>query len=48
MTANAFVYLMMTLNACASIAYVWQGDWVKALYWACAFGLNFCVVQMRG
>jgi hypothetical protein len=47
MTANAFVYLMMTLNACASIAYVWQGEPWRALYWLAAFTLNLCVVNLK-
>ena len=46
--ADYFVYAMMALNASAGVAYLYQGLPIKALYWAAAFTLNFCVLQMRG
>lgn len=48
MTGDGFVYVLMTLNACACVAYGWQGQYIKALYWVSALLLNFCVLRMKG
>lgn len=43
-----FVYALIALNFGACVAYVWQGVWVKAFYWLCVVGLNWCLLQMKG
>lgn len=47
MTGDLFVYVLMSLNLSASIAYGWQGQYIKALYWVSALLLNFCVLRMK-
>ena len=47
MTGDTFVYVLMSLNAGASVTYAWQGQWVKSLYWVAALLLNFCVLKMK-
>ena len=41
------VFVSMTLNVGAACAYAWQGHWWNVLYWACAFGLNLSLVNLR-
>lgn len=45
MTPDLFVYVLMTLNACASIAYGWQGQYIKALYWLSALLLKLLCAE---
>ena len=47
MNGDWFVMALMTLNACACVTYTWQGLYVKALYWAAALTLNFCILRMQ-
>lgn len=47
MNASYFVYLMMALNTGAAMAYLWQGNSWKALYWAAAFTLNLCILNLK-
>lgn len=42
-----FMMVLMTLNAGAMLAYIWEGNWIKGLYWLCALGLNFCVLRLK-
>ena len=42
-----FVYAMMTLNACAALSYLSHGNGWKALYWAAAFTLNMCILNLK-
>ena len=44
---DAFVYLLMLLNLGAALSYAAQGYWVKAFYWTCVVGLNWCLVRMQ-
>lgn len=47
MNADLFVYVMMTLNAAAAVAYLYAGAPWKTVYWCAAFTLNLCVVNMK-
>ena len=47
MSGDTFVYTLMLLNAGASVAYLWHGQYIKSLYWVAALLLNFCVLRMR-
>lgn len=47
MTGDYFVYTLMSLNFAACVAYGWQGQYIKALYWVSALLLNFCVLRMK-
>ena len=42
-----FVVCLMLLNAGAALSYAAQGYWVKAFYWTCVVGLNWCLVRMQ-
>ena len=44
---DLFVYALMLLNAGAALSYAAQGYWVKAFYWTCVVGLNWCLVRMQ-
>jgi hypothetical protein len=37
----------MTLNAGASVTYFIQGEPWRAMYWAAAFTLNLCIVNLK-
>lgn len=47
MRAVHFIYVLMTLNACAAGLYAYEGEGFKSLYWAAAFTLNLCVVNFK-
>lgn len=47
MIAQYFVYTLMTLNVCAAVAYLCQGNGWKALYWFAAFTLNLCILNLK-
>jgi len=47
MTGDMFIFTLMALNLGASVAYGWQGNYIKALYWLAALLLNFCVLRMK-
>jgi hypothetical protein len=47
MTADYFVYALMTLNAGACLWYGYEGQYVKSLYWLCVIGLNWSLVRMK-
>lgn len=42
------VITMITLNSLAGMAYAATGGWRMAIYWACAAGLNICVLLGDG
>lgn len=41
--AIVFPLAMMALSAIAAGAHAFEGDWKRALYWACAFGITLSV-----
>ena len=43
---DLFVYALMLLNAGAALSYAAQGLYIKAFYWTCVLGLNWCLVKM--
>lgn len=47
MTADLFVYALMTLNLGACLFYAWEGAWIKSLYWMAVIVLNYCLVRMK-
>jgi hypothetical protein len=47
MTADWFVYGLMTLNAGACLFYALAGAYTKAFYWLCVIGLNFCLLRLK-
>lgn len=47
MNGDLFVYLLISLNVGAAMFYAWDGLWVKAGYWVCVVGLNFCLLKMK-
>jgi hypothetical protein len=48
MIGDYLVYVLMSINFGAAIAYFAQGVPYKGLYWLAAFTLNFCILQMKG
>lgn len=42
-----FIMTLMALNGAAAIAHAYHGLYVKAFYWVCALGLNWCVLRMQ-
>lgn len=42
-----FVICLIILNAGAMVAYAWEGNWNKALYWLSVIGLNVSLLRMR-
>ena len=32
------------LNACAVLAYAWEGHWLNVLYWVSVAGINMAVL----
>lgn len=47
MTADLFVYALITLNAGACVFYLWEGAFIKSFYWLCVIGLNYCLLRMK-
>ena len=37
----------MTLNGSMALAYAYDGNYPKALYWVCALGLNLSLMWMK-
>ena len=47
MSGDWFVYALITLNTGAMLFYGLEGNWNKAMYWACVIGLNFSLLRMK-
>jgi hypothetical protein len=47
MSGDLFVYVLMALNAGASLWYALEGQFVKSFYWLCVIGLNFCILRLK-
>ncbi len=35
--------ILIIIDVCASVHYLYQGNWRKAVYWICAAGLFYVV-----
>ena len=47
MSGDVFVYGLIVMNAGACLFYLAEGAVVKAFYWLCVIGLNYCVLRMK-
>lgn len=47
MSADWFIYCLMALNAGAFVAFAFEGQYIKALYWASVVVLNFCILRLK-
>ena len=43
MSPAIFPWTLIVLDGCASVAYAFQGDWRRSIYWLAAMVLTLCI-----